>query len=69
MWVSLTVKIKNKTIKLKVNDKSVGLITSVYSKLTTKTPKKRHIGSFCASNKPFAVPLRKEIFHLRQVPA
>ena len=65
MWVSLTVKIKVKTIRLKVNDKDIGLMTSVYSKLTIKTPRNVIDGNFCASNKPFAVPLYKEIFHLR----
>ena len=42
-------------------------MTSVYSKLT-KIPKKNVIDEkFRASTKPFAVPSRKEIFHLKQV--
>ena len=37
---------KLKKIKFKVNDKNVGVMTSVYSKLTTETPKKK---TFCYS--------------------
>ena len=40
-------------------------MTSVYSKLKTKTPKKYH--NTRTSTKPFAVPLRKEIFQVNQV--
>ena len=48
---------KVKIIKFKVNDKSVELMISVYSKWITK--KNVIDGSFHASTKPFAVKFRE----------
>ena len=58
---------KVKIIKFKVNDKSVKLMISVYSKwVTQKSVIERNVH---ASTKPFAIPFGKLIFDLKQVPA
>ena len=58
---------KVKIIKFKVNDKSVELMISVYSKWITQ--KKFIERNFHASAKPFAIPFCKYVFHLKEVPA